>query len=127
MQSVLHRLVNTEGINTNDIIVLTPSAKRRSRWKSDQMLGNFVLTWDMDTDMHNAIRVSTIYRFKGLESAVVILTEMDQVRDFMAVLLSDRADRNLRCCDHSGIYSTIRMILQVPVRPISSLFEPHPS
>ena len=45
------------------------------------MLGNFVLTWDMDTDMHNAVRVSTIYRFKGLESVVVILSEMDQVRD----------------------------------------------
>lgn len=81
LQSVLHRLVNTEGISTNDIIVLTPSSERRSRWKSDQMLGNFVLTWDMDTDMHNAVRVSTIYRFKGLESAVVILSEMDQVRD----------------------------------------------
>ena len=28
--------------------------------------------------MDMAIRVTTIYRFKGLESAVVILTELDQ-------------------------------------------------
>lgn len=81
LQRVLHRLVNEEGVPPEEIIVLTPSSERRSQWKSDQQLGNFVLTWDMATEMHQAIRVCTIYRFKGLESAVVILTEMDQARE----------------------------------------------
>lgn len=81
LQRVLHRLVNEEGVSPEEIIVLTPSSDRRSRWKSDQQLGNFILTWDMETEMHNAIRVCTIYRYKGLETAVVILTEMDQVHE----------------------------------------------
>ncbi|MBN8637688.1 MAG: ATP-binding domain-containing protein [Anaerolineae bacterium] len=35
----------------------------------------------MDAEMRDAIRVCTIYRYKGLESAVVILTELDQRRE----------------------------------------------
>jgi DNA-binding MarR family transcriptional regulator/ATP:corrinoid adenosyltransferase len=81
LQSTLHRLVHDEGVDPAQIIVLTPSSERRSQWKPDTQLGNFILTWDMETEMRNAIRVSTIYRFKGLESAVVILTEMEQGRE----------------------------------------------
>ncbi len=81
LQQVLHRLVNEEGIDTEDIVILTPASEKRSRWKSDEMLGNFVLTWNMDTTMDKAIRICTIYRYKGLESAVTILTEMDQGRE----------------------------------------------
>ena len=79
IQRVLHRLVNDEGVKPEDIIILTPSAEKRSIWKNDTMLGNFVLTWNMQTDMHMAVRVCTIYSFKGLESAVVILTELDKL------------------------------------------------
>jgi hypothetical protein len=81
LQSVLHRLVNEEGIHPDHIVLLTPASERRSQWKADQMLGNFILTWNMATEMRDALRVCTIYRFKGLESAVVILTEMDQARE----------------------------------------------
>ncbi|MBK9751379.1 MAG: NERD domain-containing protein [Chloroflexi bacterium] len=81
LQRVLHRLVNEEGIKPSEIIVLTPAADKRSGWKENDQLGNFVLTWDMDTEMRDAIRVCTIYRYKGLESAVVILTELDQRRE----------------------------------------------
>jgi len=80
LQRVLHKLVNEDGLRTNAIIVLTPMSERRSQWKSDTMLGNFVLTWDMDTQMRDAIRVCTIHSFKGLESPVVILTEMDEAK-----------------------------------------------
>lgn len=81
LQRVLHRLINEEGLLPGEVVVLTPASERRSRWRPDMQLGNFILTWDLETDMHNAIRVCTIYRFKGLESAVVILTELDQVRE----------------------------------------------
>jgi hypothetical protein len=81
LQRVLHRLVREEGLSADDIVLLTPSSEKRSQWKSDEMVGRFILTWNMDTEMKDAIRVCTIYRFKGLESAVVILTEMDQVRE----------------------------------------------
>jgi ATP-dependent exoDNAse (exonuclease V) beta subunit len=53
-------------------------------WKSDLILGNFALTWDMQTEMNMAIRVCTIYSFKGLESAVVILTELYKLRPDIA-------------------------------------------
>ena len=45
------------------------------------MLGNFVITWDLDTNLDSAIRVSTIYGFKGLETSVVILTELEKMRN----------------------------------------------
>jgi hypothetical protein len=77
LQGVLHQLVNVEGVKCSDIMILTPASEKRSQWKENQMLGNFVLTWEMQTGMPNAARVTTIYRYKGLESAVVILTELD--------------------------------------------------
>ncbi len=84
LQSVLHRLVRQENVPPEDIIVLTPLSDRNSMWKSDLILGNFALTWDMQTEMNMAVRVCTIYSFKGLESAVVILTELDKLRSDIA-------------------------------------------
>lgn len=81
LQRVLHRLVNEEGIAAEDIIVLTPAGDKRSQWKKDDQLGNFILTWDLQTEMQMAARVCTIYSYKGLESPVVILTELHALRD----------------------------------------------
>lgn len=77
LQTLLHRLVNEEGVRSDDIIVLTAASEKRSQWKQDERLGNFILSWHLDTEMELAIRVSTIFKYKGLESAVVILTELD--------------------------------------------------
>ena len=79
LQGVLHRLVNEEGIPVEDIVILTPSSEKKSQWRPDDQLGNFIITWDLDTDMQMAARVCTIYSFKGLERAVVILTELDRL------------------------------------------------
>ena len=38
----------------------------------------------MQTDMNMAVRVCSIYSFKGLESPVVILTELDKLRSEIA-------------------------------------------
>ncbi|PJF38735.1 MAG: nerd domain protein, partial [Phototrophicales bacterium] len=84
LQRVLHRLVNEEGIRPEDIIILTPASEKRSQWKSDDQLGNFILTWWLDTEMPMAIRVCTIYSYKGLESPVVILTELHALRSEIA-------------------------------------------
>jgi hypothetical protein len=81
LQRVLHRLVNEEGVSVKDIIVLTPASEKRSQWQNDTQLGNFVLTWNLDTEMPMAVRVCTIHRYKGLESAVVILTELSALRE----------------------------------------------
>ncbi len=80
LQRVLHRLVNDEGVPVEDIIILTPAAEKRSQWKKDDQLGNFIVTWQLDTEMPMAARICTIYSFKGLESAVIILTELHALR-----------------------------------------------
>ncbi len=84
LQRVLHRLVNEEGIPAEHIVVLTPAGEKRSQWKSDDQLGNFILTWQLDTEMQMAARVCTIYSYKGLESPVVILTELHALRTEIA-------------------------------------------
>jgi len=43
LQSLLNRLVNEEGVRTEDIIVLTAASEKRSQWKKDERLGNFML------------------------------------------------------------------------------------
>jgi hypothetical protein len=75
---VLSKLVNEQGIDPSAIVALTPVAEKRSQWKSDERLGNFVLIWNMNTEMDKADRVSKIHSLKGLASAVVILTELDR-------------------------------------------------
>jgi hypothetical protein len=83
LRRVLHAIVDQEGVDPKDIVILTPRSDRSSQWKQDTQLGKFALTWDMDLhgDLPNMIEVCSIYGFKGLERAVVILTELDQARD----------------------------------------------
>jgi len=78
LQRVLHRLVNEDGIAAKEIVMLTPSSERKTMWQEGETLGNFRLSWNSDGRSANTIEVSTIYRFKGLERSVVILTEMQQ-------------------------------------------------
>jgi hypothetical protein len=88
LQRLLHRLVNEENVPHNEIVVLTPQAQKRSMWDDDEILGNFILTWDMRSTMRMAVKVCTIYSFKGLESSVVILSELDKLyRDVAGQLL----------------------------------------
>ncbi len=84
LQRALHRLVNEEGVAAEDIIVLTPAGEKRSQWQNDDQLGNFIVSWQLDTEMPMAARVCTIYSYKGLESPVVILTELHALRPEIA-------------------------------------------
>ncbi len=81
LKQVLLRLVNEDGVDPGDIVILSPRSEKNSQWKSDDRLGTLTLSWDMDADAPHTIRVCTIYSFKGLESSVVILTELDQAKD----------------------------------------------
>lgn len=65
-----------DGLAPEDIVILTPAGEKRSQWKKDDQLGNFIITWQLDTEMSMAARVCTIHSYKGLESPVVILTEL---------------------------------------------------
>lgn len=76
LQSTLHSLIDERGAFSSQIIVLTPRKEENSLWKEGLKLGNYTLTWQLDSLNHRHIRVSTIHGFKGLESPIVILTEM---------------------------------------------------
>ncbi len=80
LQRTLHRLVNEEGIPIQDIIILTP-VKKHSQWRENEQIGNFTLTWELETEMPMAARVCTIHSYKGLESPVVILTELHSLHE----------------------------------------------
>jgi hypothetical protein len=77
---VLANLIQTQGISPKDIIILTPAGKERSGWKENMQIGNYSLTWYLNDDNPHGVRVSTIHSFKGLESAVIILTEFERMR-----------------------------------------------
>ena len=84
LQRLLHRLIHEENIPYDEIVVLTPQSEKRSMWDNDEILGNYVLSWDMQTEMNMAIKVCSIYAYKGLESSVVILSELDKLRNDVA-------------------------------------------
>lgn len=84
LQRILHYLVNEEGVPIKDIIILTPASEKSSQWKNDDQLGNFTLTWDLNTEKPMAARLCSIQRYKGLESPVVILTELYELREEIA-------------------------------------------
>ncbi|CAN5586761.1 hypothetical protein BH23CHL2_BH23CHL2_11200 [soil metagenome] len=76
----LHRLVGEGHVAVSNFVVLTPASEARSRWKTGQRAGRYTLTWQ-DPPPDGQVLVSTIHSFKGLESPVVILTEMDRYPD----------------------------------------------
>jgi hypothetical protein len=63
LQHVFHRLMREEGVQPEDIVVLTPAPEKRSTWPKEEQIGPFILTWGMETDMEDAIRVCTVYRY----------------------------------------------------------------
>jgi len=99
LQRVLHELMNEQGVKSEDIIILTPASKERSQWKNLLRLGNFALTWDLKNNISTWVRVSTIYSYKGLESPVIILTELDkakeEVRDTLIYVGMSRAKNHI--------------------------------
>ena len=72
------------GVSPRDIVVLTPRSPRSS-WLAGQKVGSYMLASEAGPEgapmppptSAREIRLSTIHRFKGLESPVVILAELD--------------------------------------------------
>jgi len=75
LRKQLHHLINEEGLYPEDIVVLTPNAPEKSALWGLGQLGNFRLVdfWGGSSE----IFCTTINQFKGLESPVVILAEVD--------------------------------------------------
>jgi superfamily I DNA/RNA helicase len=75
LESVIAQLIQ-EGVSPNDIAVLGTRSQSRTALQYGQMIGPFKLVEARDAE--NQIVTMTIHRFKGLESPVVILCELDE-------------------------------------------------
>ena len=77
LQKILHHLVNEEHIDCQDIAILTPLGEERTRLTPGLRVGMFTLS-PQPARAQNTIQATSIYKFKGLERRVVILTEIDE-------------------------------------------------
>jgi superfamily I DNA/RNA helicase len=73
LSRILYRLIENEGIATKDIVILTT---RRKQVLQNQLIGRFRVKADPDIS-NNEIRCNTIHYFKGLESPIVIIVEIE--------------------------------------------------
>lgn len=106
LQAILEALFR-DGVKPDDIVILSPVRKDRSVVAE---LTEWPVSFDLE-DRTGQIFFSTIHRFKGLESPVVILTDFDQIdhtsqknllyvgmtraRSALYVVLADKAKKTM--------------------------------
>jgi hypothetical protein len=78
VEVVLINLVEQDQIPLDDIVLLTPSGKAKSRLWARGVLGRFRLSDRVEPD---TVLWSSVHAFKGLERPVVILAEIGDKRD----------------------------------------------
>lgn len=103
LRRVLHGLVVEEAVDVADIVVLTPIAPEKSALTTSTSVGRFSLTTNWDV-APNEIYYTSIHSFKGLESPVVILVEIEptlhhKVQELMYIACS-RARHHLVIIGH---------------------------
>ena len=72
----LHRLINDEGLNREDVIVLTATSTANSAMSGVDRVGSFDLK--AFGEEGSGIAVESVWRFKGLERPVVIVTDLTE-------------------------------------------------
>ena len=83
VQRELFHLTHNEGVVLNRTVILTPR-RETSHWQEGQKLGNFELTWKDKRNESTQVLCATIQAFKGMESDVVLLTEMSKSHESQA-------------------------------------------
>lgn len=106
LRRILHELVVEEEVSVEDIVILTPVAESKSALTQNRRLGRFTLTTNWDVGP-NEVFYTTIHSFKGLESPIVILTELEptlhhSVNELMYIACS-RARHHLLIAGHEDI------------------------
>ena len=75
LRKVVNRLISVEGIKPSDITILT------FKGKGSSILNDFTCNYPIyqftDEPIVDGVRVETVRRFKGMESKIIIVTEMD--------------------------------------------------
>lgn len=70
-------LVEEQLVKPEDIAILTPKRKERSKWRRSSSKA-WELTWDVG-DSASRVVCSTVHAFKGLERLVIIVTELEEI------------------------------------------------
>jgi hypothetical protein len=76
LRSILHRLINEEGLSPNQIVVLGGHSMAHTCIGNNTSLGNFTISEAADENP-NTIHYHTHMKFKGCEADVVILLDVD--------------------------------------------------
>ncbi len=84
---VLHRLIQEQGIRAERIVILGRHRFEHSSFAAQPRLGNCQIIDNLEPGAPHQVRYATIYRFKGLEADVALLTGVDE-----AALEPDAAD-----------------------------------
>ena len=87
LDALIVRLTTTEGFRPDQIVVLTPHSLQNSALSGATSLGDLPLV-DLGERRSSALTHATIGAFKGLESDVLILVDVDPA--------DPRCDRNAR-------------------------------
>ncbi|MBN1887184.1 MAG: NERD domain-containing protein [Thermoflexales bacterium] len=117
LRQVLHKLVVEENIPVEDIVVLTPKGRQRSDLWRLGMLGNLMLT-DQWAAGSGEVFCTTIHAFKGLESPIVILAEIEPEasQDMESILYVGCS----RACNHLVVLASARLSEDMKQRLSSS-------
>ena len=96
-------LLKTEKMTPDDITILTPRHQTKSVWNGNIVLSNRRVTWDINQRGNGKIFCSTIHAFKGLESPVIIITELASIfssqREELMYVATTRANSHLVIID----------------------------
>jgi len=79
VDKIINDLIKKDKIFPGDITILTPIQKVKSIWNNEKALSKYKMSWDYSKRDKNTIFCSTIYAYKGLESPVIILTELKAI------------------------------------------------
>ena len=117
LRQLFHRLVVEEDVLPEDIVVLTPKGRQRSDLWRLGMVGSYVLT-DQWSGGSGEIFCSTVHSFKGLESPIVILAEIepDVARELETILYVGCS----RACNHLVVLVTTDLSEDVRGKLVSS-------
>ncbi|MEW6143313.1 MAG: NERD domain-containing protein [Chloroflexota bacterium] len=76
LRSILHRLINEEGLSPSQIVVLGGHSMEHTCIGNNRNLGNFIIS-DATEEEPKTIHYHTHMKFKGCEAEVVILLDVD--------------------------------------------------
>ena len=77
ISQILHRLIIIEGIERQKISIVSATSMEKSTLKNLDKIGNFEIK-NSEYLSDNFITYDTVFRFKGLENDIIILTDIDE-------------------------------------------------